>query len=334
MVPPMNNSFAPLFNLNNDNNMDIAVSDNSNLTVFLGIGNGMFSSPSTYNSVSNPWDLEVFDMNDDGYNDILAGNGSGSYFYIHYNDSSGNFLNRSTIIPSKPAWYLSVCDFNSDAYPDIAAGSGSYEYDNVFVIVGDSAGNYTNADTSSPCGYVRDISVGDLNNNSETDILVVDDNGMYGVLGNGTNKFVSVDTIVNDPGNFNAKLVHTADLNADNKVDLIIGRANKISIYYNTGTVNFIDNITNTANSFELHQNYPNPFNPKTIISYQLQDVGNVELSVFNLLGQKVATLVSEKQFAGNYKIEWTPAHLPSSIYFYKLKTKNGVQIKKMQLIK
>jgi flagellar hook assembly protein FlgD len=52
-------------------------------------------------------------------------------------------------------------------------------------------------------------------------------------------------------------------------------------------------------------QNYPNPFNPKTAIGYQLSAVSTVELSIYNLLGQKVATLVSGKQAAGQHQIEW-----------------------------
>ncbi|MFC2084884.1 LVIVD repeat-containing protein, partial [Bacteroidota bacterium] len=57
--------------------------------------------------------------------------------------------------------------------------------------------------------------------------------------------------------------------------------------------------------SFKLKQNYPNPFNPVTAIKYQLPQTTIVDLSIYNLLGQKVATLVSEEQPLGNYKVEW-----------------------------
>jgi len=82
-------------------------------------------------------------------------------------------------------------------------------------------------------------------------------------------------------------------------------------------------------------QNYPNPFNPTTTITYQLPVVSNVELNIYNLLGQKVATLVSEKQSIGNYKVEWDASSFTSGIYFYRLKTDKGfIQSRKLILLK
>jgi len=75
---------------------------------------------------------------------------------------------------------------------------------------------------------------------------------------------------------------------------------------------------------FVLRQNYPNPFNPVTNIEYQLPVQSRVELSIYNLLGQKTAVLVSRKQAAGNYKVEWNASGYASGIYIYKLKTDKG----------
>jgi len=86
---------------------------------------------------------------------------------------------------------------------------------------------------------------------------------------------------------------------------------------------------------FILQQNYPNPFNPKTVISYQLPTLSQVELSIYNILGQKVATLVSEKQPIGMYKVEWDASAYSSGIYLYKLTTDNGFsKTKKLVLLK
>ena len=97
---------------------------------------------------------------------------------------------------------------------------------------------------------------------------------------------------------------------------------------------NIIDHSAIKTDKFVLNQNYPNPFNPKTTFSYYLPKSGNIEFNVYNVLGQLVASLISEKQSAGHHMFEWDAAHLTSSIYFYKLKTEEGVQIKKMQLLK
>jgi hypothetical protein len=92
--------------------------------------------------------------------------------------------------------------------------------------------------------------------------------------------------------------------------------------------------INQLPNEFRLHQNYPNPFNPKTIINYELPTMDYVELSIYNLLGQKIVTLVSEEQAAGDYSVEWNASELASGIYYYLLKTAEYQNMKKMILVK
>jgi hypothetical protein len=86
--------------------------------------------------------------------------------------------------------------------------------------------------------------------------------------------------------------------------------------------------------SYGLFQNYPNPFNATTMIDYELPKTGDVELSVYNVLGEKVVTLVSEQQSAGRYSVEWDASGIGSGIYYYELKTDGYRNVKKMVLIK
>ncbi|MGH7598169.1 MAG: ThuA domain-containing protein [bacterium] len=87
--------------------------------------------------------------------------------------------------------------------------------------------------------------------------------------------------------------------------------------------------------SFSLAQNYPNPFNPTTTISYELPVVSEVELSIYNLHGQKVATLVSERQRAGRYQVEWEASAFAGGIYFCSLRSTTGfVKTIKLMLVK
>jgi hypothetical protein len=93
--------------------------------------------------------------------------------------------------------------------------------------------------------------------------------------------------------------------------------------------------INKIPKEFSLAQNYPNPFNPVTIIQYQVSSISNVDLSIYNILGQNVATLVSEKQPAGYYKVEWDASGFGSGIYYYRLLTdKNFASTKKLILLK
>jgi len=84
----------------------------------------------------------------------------------------------------------------------------------------------------------------------------------------------------------------------------------------------------------ELYQNYPNPFNPSTEISYALKNSGKIHLSVFDLLGREVSVLVNEFQKSGKHKILFSEASLSSGIYFYRLRTPDGIITKKMLLLK
>jgi hypothetical protein len=84
-----------------------------------------------------------------------------------------------------------------------------------------------------------------------------------------------------------------------------------------------------------LWQNYPNPFNASTTINYNLPFTAYIELSVYNLLGQKVVTLVSGREAAGRYKVQWDASAFPSGVYYYRLSTDAGfTQSKKLLLLK
>ncbi len=75
----------------------------------------------------------------------------------------------------------------------------------------------------------------------------------------------------------------------------------------------------NRARTFELLKNYPNPFNPKTVLSYQLSVYSSVDLSIYNILGQKVATLVNKTQTPGYYSLEWNAQNFPSGVYICRM---------------
>lgn len=83
-----------------------------------------------------------------------------------------------------------------------------------------------------------------------------------------------------------------------------------------------------------LHQNYPNPFNPSTAIEFELRVSSNVELTIYNILGQEVATLINETLPSGNYKLTWEANGAPSGVYYYRLHTGNFTQLRKMVLIR
>ena len=95
-----------------------------------------------------------------------------------------------------------------------------------------------------------------------------------------------------------------------------------------------VKSTPSTLKNFNLAQNVPNPFNPETMISFSLPTSTNIELSVYNTMGQKVATLAHGQFPAGSHEVVWDARNFPSSLYFYNLKAGEQVRTNRMLLLK
>ena len=115
--------------------------------------------------------------------------------------------------------------------------------------------------------------------------------------------------------------------------DFVMLNQLKLIINYNH-IVTKVENDQDLPNHFRLEQNYPNPFNPLTIISYSVPEISFTNLSVYNLLGEKLVTLVNKTLRAGKYRIEFNGKDLPSGVYIAILKTDNFIESIKMILSK
>lgn len=91
---------------------------------------------------------------------------------------------------------------------------------------------------------------------------------------------------------------------------------------------------TEKPQKLDLHQNYPNPFNPVTTISFFLPEESEVKLSVFNIVGQPVATLIEGGLSSGEHTIDWDASEMPSGMYIYQLEVGTRIMTRKMTLIK
>ena len=90
----------------------------------------------------------------------------------------------------------------------------------------------------------------------------------------------------------------------------------------------------NGVKKFELSQNYPNPFNPSTTIKFNLPEAGIVKLTLFNILGQQIRTLVNEFKESGVHTINFDASELNSGMYIYKIESGSFTQTRKMTLVK
>jgi len=131
------------------------------------------------------------------------------------------------------------------------------------------------------------------------------------------------------------------DMDGDGDLDLIYKGGSDdynqppiFKCYINNSFNNTSNDVINHVNEYGLSQNYPNPFNPTTTIKYSIKDASQVTLSVHNMLGQKVATLVNEYQSPGRYKAVFNALGISSGMYLYKLTSGTYQETKKMLLLK
>ncbi|MFA6470284.1 MAG: T9SS type A sorting domain-containing protein [Bacteroidota bacterium] len=100
------------------------------------------------------------------------------------------------------------------------------------------------------------------------------------------------------------------------------------------GKVTNVANDNNSLQSFSLLQNYPNPFNPSTLIRYALPSSAHVKLTIHDILGREIATLVNEEQSAGWKEIQWNAQNFASGMYLVRMSANNFTQAKKILLMK
>ena len=110
---------------------------------------------------------------------------------------------------------------------------------------------------------------------------------------------------------------------------------------FNLNRMNFILTSTSikydgssTPITFELFQNYPNPFNSTTVFKYQLPQSTHVILEIYDVNGNKVKTLLSKVQPAGNFEIRWEANDIASGIYFYRIHAGQNIVTRKLILMK
>ena len=95
-----------------------------------------------------------------------------------------------------------------------------------------------------------------------------------------------------------------------------------------------VDDEAKLPVSYALSQNYPNPFNARTAINFALPQASDVNLSIYNMLGQKVATLVDGQLPAGNHSVNWDASEVATGVYFYKITAGDFSEIHQMTLLK
>ncbi len=134
-------------------------------------------------------------------------------------------------------------------------------------------------------------------------------------------------------GNNNTEGVYTGTLNIASNDPVNTTATVPVTLTIDSDFVTSAETET-LPSSYKLNQNYPNPFNPETNISFGLPSDSFVELTVYNLVGQKIRTLVNSRVAAGNYTVSFDASELSSGVYIYRIEADGYVATKKMMLVK
>jgi hypothetical protein len=135
---------------------------------------------------------------------------------------------------------------------------------------------------------------------------------------------ISIDQVVLNEPHHSLTFVHH---NEDGSITTTSPDIGSTSVLLSSG-------VDGLPESYDLAQNYPNPFNPTTQFSYSLPNAENVNVSVYNVLGQKVATLVNGQMEAGVHIVEFDGSAHASGMYFYRIETDSFSETKKMVMLK
>lgn len=176
------------------------------------------------------------------------------------------------------------------------------------------------------------------------------------MVSNNSNKALIVNDVYNSSHVFKTTNELPITLNPNSHTELnVVFQPNRVTDYFDTLRINsksdtslvsarviLIGSGTNPTDvseenlitKYSLLQNYPNPFNPSTKIDFNLAKESKVQVTIYNLLGEKIKNLLNKTESAGKHSILFNAKNLDSGVYFYKLKAGNFVSVKKMILLK
>ncbi len=316
--------------MDNDGYQDLAIGGSGSTTVVYKNNGGTLSSVPSWTSGStntSTQDLAWGDINNDGYPELAV---------VHFGYSRVEiFMNNNGILETNPSWTyttgspgtaVSFGDLNGDGYLDLAVGTARAPVV-VFLntsIVPVELKSFT-AENAADGVQLRWTTVTETNNKG----FEIEKSQRSKV------KSQKWETIGFVEGYGTSSEVHNYNFIDKN---LAAGtysyRLKQIDFDGSFKYSNVIDVEVNTPSVFILKQNYPNPFNPSTKIKYSVPRTSQVQIKVFDVLGNELATLVNAEKPAGTYELNWEATNLPSGVYFYRLTAGSYAALRKMVLVK
>lgn len=327
--------------LTGDGYPDIAAANynDSTVSILFNNGDGTLLTDSTYTVGKDPRCVYGGDFDNDGDIDLCVANSGESNILILKNNGDGGFKSDSAYEVGSTPFSIYINDFNGDGLVDLAIIN--FGSDNVSLLLNTGNGIFSLDSTYQVGNGPLSVFGCDLNGDGWLDLVTANrlDNNISVLESKGNGKFKG--SVIFSVGS-SPFSVFGCDLDGDGDIDLATANngSHNVSVLLNLGSVGVKGRETgaNLPQAFSLSQNYPNPFNATTVIRYELSADGGpraaVTLVVYNILGQKVATLVDGKQTPGYKAVTWNAKGMASGIYFYRLQAGEFTTTKKMILLK
>ncbi|MEA3392049.1 MAG: T9SS type A sorting domain-containing protein [Candidatus Marinimicrobia bacterium] len=287
------------------------------------------------------------DINDDGYVDfsITYCAYDGMYYYperykyytyVYYGNSDLDSMRNSadTLLQGKIERKLGYVGDNEPLF--------LFDYrDSLGYNQGYPLGYLNNTIVTYPRVDKINLSPGDIDGNGFDDWCVFNDD-FCGFYGDGlfVNCIMSfyLPPEIKPLSSDNIKMNFLGNICGDDYDKLLIAEKSGPNNPYQIYCYSYNEVLTNTIqlnpSSYTLSQNYPNPFNPTTNISYAISEASDVMLSIYDISGHLVETLVDKSHQAGAYRVKWDASKYSSGIYVYRLESSYGTHSRKMVLIK
>ncbi len=329
------------YSIGANNNIFSIVTGNNDQTVFIGTRNGVLKSTNgglnfTVTGSGIPANTFVYDLDADSSGTFIAA-GTSKGLYITSNSGS-SWASASGISGSDTVYTVKFIKSQGDLGEDNLLFSGTSEGK---IFTSSPGAQYLTAIlVYAFFGKLDDIQV--VGNGQITMIAIAlapfnSDNST------GSGLYFSTDMAAtwndNSSGLPSNPVVSRVTLGiSGGNINWYTGLFNNSSdgakIYKMTAPIGIGQVSNEVPEGFSLSQNYPNPFNPMTKIKFNLSKASNVSVTVFDVLGRHITTLVNEKLGAGTYETEWNANNMPGGVYFYRIEAEDFSETRKMILVK
>jgi len=299
-----------------------------------------FAPVVNYVADDGPTSVFCADLDGDNDQDLAMANEWSDHVSILKNNGEGTFQTKVDYEAGSYSFSVFCADLDGDNDQDLAVAGGAR---NVSILKNNGDGTFQTKVEYGAGDCPISVFCADLDGDNDQDLAVAN-NGSDNVSilkNNGDGTFQSAVNYETGGGPFS---VFCADLDGDGDLDIAIANRNSdnVSILKNlTIETNVQDEseVREKYDIFHLSQNYPNPFNQITKIEFNLARSGFVSLTIYDILGRNVRTLVSEHLSPGYKSVLWNGKNdagkeVASGIYFYQLKTKDFTETKKLVLLK